>query len=63
MKKIKGEFGPKIKEMIASIPLLEMVQVFMKDEVSSMEIFVYIKGIGGIKISLNLPGLSSLLTI
>eukprot|EP00826_Nyctotherus_ovalis_P056853 TRINITY_DN7755_c0_g1_i1.p1 TRINITY_DN7755_c0_g1~~TRINITY_DN7755_c0_g1_i1.p1 ORF type:complete len:541 (-),score=156.71 TRINITY_DN7755_c0_g1_i1:176-1798(-) len=61
VKALKEEFVPQMKESLSSLPILEVVHAFLKDEVNSINILVYVCDIGAIRIRLNLPGLSTML--
>ena len=62
LKDLKAMIAPQAQEVIAGFPLAEDIHKLFKEEVSSIEIFVYLAGLAGLKLTVKLPGLSDLLT-
>lgn len=61
VKTLKEGFAPQIKESLSSLPILETVHAFLKDQVNSINFLLYVCDTGAIRIRLNLPGLSTML--
>ncbi len=63
LKDLKAMFAPQAQEIISQIPIAEMAHTFFKDEVSSLEFFVYLTDLLAIKFTLNLPGLGNFISL
>jgi hypothetical protein len=59
---LKMIFKSQVKELLASIPILQNLINFLKDNVRGIEVFVSLEGSLGFKVNVNLPGLDSLLS-
>jgi len=60
---LKGMFAPQAKEMLGQIPIAEMAHMFFKDEVTSIEFFICMPEMVGIKFRMLLPGLGELISL
>lgn len=59
----KGMFGEQAKGMISQIPMAEAAYNLFKDQVTSIEFFIYLAGFAGLKFRFDLPGLKELLKL
>jgi hypothetical protein len=62
LKFLKDNMADEVREKTEEIPLVGMAHSFFKDNVTGIEIFNYFIGLVGIKLTIALPGLSSMLT-
>jgi len=62
LRDIKMIFKSQIKELLASIPIVQNLINFLKDDVNNVEVFASLGGSLGLKVNINLPGLDSLLS-
>jgi len=63
LKFLKEEMVEEVREKIEAVPLFGMIHSFFRDNVTGIEIFNYFIGLFGIKFTLALPGLSSMLAL
>jgi hypothetical protein len=63
VKDLKAMQGEMLKPMITQMPLADMAYNLFKDEVTSIEFFVYGANLTAIKLSLDLPGLGELINL
>jgi len=60
---LKEQMVEELREKIKDTPLVGMIHSFFRDNVTGIEIFNYFIGLFGIKFTLTLPGLSSMLAL
>jgi hypothetical protein len=57
VKSLKEMLAPQLKENISSLPLLQNIHKFFKDEVTSINLLVYVSNLGAIRVRFDIPGL------
>ena len=57
-KDLKKEYGPELKDNISELPIMKTVHQFFKDEVTCVNLLIYLCNLGAIRVRLDIPGLS-----
>jgi len=57
-KDLKKEYGPELKNSISALPILETVHQFFRDEITNINLLIYLCNLGAIRMRLDIPGLS-----
>ena len=63
LKDLKMMFMGQAQAMVNSNPLIENLHKVIKEEMTGLEIFVYLPEIGGLKLRIDLPGLDHFLSL